>query len=226
VRSFKVTPGRRWKGAQMNGTPASGFEFTNDWFGQNIPIWDQLIPRFSPTKFLEIGSYEGRSTCYLIEKFTELSGIDIHCIDTWEGGVEHDKATMSDVERRFDNNTALAQKNAKHATVVTKHKKFSQLALADLIAAGQSLKFDVIYVDGSHQAPDVLTDCVMAFQLLRIGGLMIFDDYIWTMEAMGKQDAFNMPKPAIDAFLNIFQRKMQIVRGAPVYQLYAAKVGS
>ena len=54
---------------------------------------------------------------------------------------------------------------------------------------------------------------------------MIFDDYIWSMEVMGKQDLLNMPKPAIDAFLNIFQRKMQIVRGAPVYQLYAAKTG-
>ncbi len=210
----------------MDASNSAGYEFTNDWFGQNIPIWDQLIPRFSPTKFLEIGSYEGRSTCYLIEKFAVQAPIDIHCIDTWEGGVEHDKSTMSDVERRFDKNIALAQAGTKQPALVTKHKKFSNLALADLIAAGKSLNFDVVYVDGSHQAPDVLTDCVMSFQLLRAGGLMIFDDYIWTMEAMGKQDAFNMPKPAIDAFLNIFQRKMQIVRGAPVYQLYAAKVGA
>jgi predicted O-methyltransferase YrrM len=209
----------------MNDTPASGYEFTNDWFGQNIPIWDQLIPRFSPTRFLEIGAYEGRATCYLIQKFTELSRIDIHCIDTWEGGVEHDRSTMSDVERRFDKNIALAQAGAQNSAQITKHKKLSNLALADLIASGQSLKFDIVYVDGSHQAPDVLIDCVMSFQLLRVGGLMIFDDYIWTMEALGRQDAFNMPKPAIDAFLNIFQRKMQIVRGAPVYQLYATKVG-
>ena len=210
----------------MNVAPDSGYEFTNDWFGQNIPVWDQLIPRFQPTKFLEIGSYEGRSTCYLIEKFAALGRIEIHCIDTWEGGVEHDKSTMSDVERRFDKNTALANQKTNNQALITKHKKYSNLALADLIAARQLLKFDVVYVDGSHQAPDVLMDCVMSFQLLRSGGLMIFDDYIWTMEALGKQDAFNMPKPAIDAFLNIFQRKMQIVRGAPVYQLYAAKVGT
>lgn len=209
----------------MNGTPTPAYEFTNDWFGQNIPIWDLLIPRFNPKKFLEIGAYEGRATCHIIQKFTQLNSIDIHCIDTWEGGIEHDRSTMSDVERRFDNNIALAQASAQNAAHVTKHKKFSNLALADLIASGQSLKFDVVYVDGSHQAPDVLIDCVMSFQLLRAGGLMIFDDYIWTMEAMGKQDAFNMPKPAIDAFLNIFQRKMQIVRGTPIYQLYAAKVG-
>ena len=87
--------------------------------------------------------------------------------------------------------------------------------------------FDVVYIDGSHQAPAVLADdAVMAFHLLRSGGLMIFDDYIWSMEPMGQQDPLNMPKPATsDAFLNIFPNgKMQVVRGAPVYQMYAAKV--
>ena len=44
-------------------------EFTNNWFGRNAEkIWDQLLPQIKPTKILEIGSYEGRSTCYLIEK--------------------------------------------------------------------------------------------------------------------------------------------------------------
>jgi predicted O-methyltransferase YrrM len=210
----------------MNATTAAGYEFTNDWFVGNIPVWDMLIPQFAPTKFLEIGSYEGRSTCHLIEKFGVKTPIEFHCVDTWEGGVEHVRATMSDVERRFDHNIAIARSKATHPVHLVKHKKYSNLALAELIAAGRSGAFDVIYIDGSHQAPDVLSDCVLSFQLLRNGGLMIFDDYLWSMEAMGKQDGYNMPKPAIDAFLNIYQRKMQVVRGAPVYQLYAAKVGN
>ena len=57
-------------------------------------------------------------------------------------------------------------------------------------------------------------------------GLMIFDDYLWSMEGPGRQDPLNMPKPAIDAFINIFQRKMFVVRGAPLYQLFATKVGA
>jgi len=201
------------------------YQYTNDWFVQNIPVWDMLVPRFAPKRVLEIGSYEGRSTCYFIEKFTETNPIEIHCVDTWEGGVEHDKTAMSAVEMRFDANIAIARQQAKNPATIIKHKKFSNIALAEIIASAAA-PFDVVYVDGSHQAPDVLMDCVMSFQLLRVGGLMIFDDYIWSMEAMGKQDPLNMPKPAIDAFLNIFQRKMQIVRGAPVYQLYAAKVGA
>ena len=212
----------------MTGGPTSdpAYEFTNDWFVQNIQLWDTLVPRFKPKRFLEIGSYEGRSACYLIEKFATDQAIEIHCIDTWEGGIEHDKAGMSAVEARFDKNVRIAMdKTGNPATVVKKHKAYSHLALADLIAAERKAAFDVVYIDGSHQAPAVLADAVMGFHLLRNGGLMIFDDYIWSMEPMGKQDPFNMPKPAIDAFLNVFQRKMQIVRGAPVYQLYAAKTG-
>jgi predicted O-methyltransferase YrrM len=212
----------------MTGIPTTdpAYEFTNDWFLQNIPVWDALVPRFFPKRILEIGSYEGRSACYLIEKFGGSGPLEIHCVDTWEGGVEHDRNAMSAVETRFDKNIQTAlQKMLNPQAIVKKHKKLSYMAMAELITIERAATFDVLYIDGSHQAPHVLADAVMGFHLLRNGGLMIFDDYIWSMEPMGSQDPLNMPKPAIDAFLNVFQRKMQIVRGAPVYQLYAAKTG-
>ena len=212
----------------MSGTPTSdpAYDFTNDWFVQNIPVWDTLVPRFFPKRILEIGSYEGRSACYLIEKFGGSGALEIHCVDTWEGGVEHDRSAMSEVEARFDKNIQTAlQKMLNPNVIVKKHKKLSYVAMAELITIERAATFDVLYIDGSHQAPHVLADAVMGFHLLRNGGLMIFDDYIWSMEPMGSQDPLNMPKPAIDAFLNVFQRKMQVVRGAPVYQLYAAKTG-
>jgi Methyltransferase domain len=83
-----------------------------------------------------------------------------------------------------------------------------------------------IYIDGSHQAPDVLADSVLAFQLLRVGGIMIFDDYLWRMEPEGRQDSLNIPKPAIDSFINIFQRKLRVVSGFTNYQLYIEKTFS
>jgi predicted O-methyltransferase YrrM len=209
----------------MSIPPPLGYEFTVDWFSRCIPVWNDIVPRFKPKRILEIGSYEGRSTCYLIEKFGGAGGLEIHCVGTWEGGVEHDKTSMPGVERRFDNNVAFAKKTIGKPVEIKKHKRHSSLALAELITFGQVQKFDVVYIDGSHQAADVLTDCVLSFQLLRVNGLMIFDDYIWTNEATGKQDAFNLPKPAIDAFLNIFQRKMRLFENVPLYQLYAVKTG-
>ena len=85
--------------------------------------------------------------------------------------------------------------------------------------------FDWIYVDGSHEAPDVLADAVLAFMLLRPGGLLVFDDYLWAMPDAPVADFYQLPKPAIDAFVNINQRKLDIVL-APLYQLYVRKLSS
>ncbi|MBX9679090.1 MAG: class I SAM-dependent methyltransferase [Gemmataceae bacterium] len=60
-------------------------------------------------------------------------------------------------------------------------------------------QFDFIHVDGSHAAPDVLSDAVLSWPLLKAGGLLAFDDYEWSMFA----DPRKCPKLAIDAFLTI-----------------------
>lgn len=39
--------------------------------------------------------------------------------------------------------------------------------------------FDVVYIDGSHDAEAVLADMVMADAILRPGGLMLLDDFEW-----------------------------------------------
>ena len=132
---------------------------------------------------------------------------------------------MGEVERRFDHNVMVAKQRASHRVSVKKFKKPSMQALTEIIARREA-PFDLVYVDGSHQAPDVLSDAVLAFQLLRIGGIMIFDDYLWRLEPDGRQDLLNMPKPAIDSFVNIFQRKLRVMHGLPLWQLYLEKTFS
>ena len=74
------------------------YDFTNNWFEDSAKgVWDSLIPQINPTRILEIGSYEGASTCFLIEKLAASKEIEIHCVDTWEGGVEHAEVNMSDL---------------------------------------------------------------------------------------------------------------------------------
>jgi predicted O-methyltransferase YrrM len=200
------------------------YEFSNDWFGYTAGVWDKILPKFDPFKILEVGSYEGRSACYMLEKLTQKHGIELYCVDTWQGGDEHDKSSMHEVEKRFDRNIKIAINKAEHQSSVIKLRGLSQAILPHLMADGNTGTFDFIYIDGSHQAPDVLADSVMAFYLLKVGGLLIFDDYLWYMEKPGEQDMLNMPKPAIDAFLNIFQRKLQILMKMPLYQIYAQKM--
>lgn len=201
------------------------YEFTADWFSRFAAVWTAILKQHPPTRILEIGSYEGRSATFLIDHCAAERPVELFCVDTWAGGVEHDREAMRAVETRFDANLAKAREKAAHPVALHKIKSLSHQALAELIAQGASETFDLIYIDGSHQAPDVLADAVLAFRLLKVGGVMAFDDYLWSMEPKGRQDFYNMPKPAVDAFINIYQRKM-VVLGAPLYQLYARKVGA
>ena len=210
------------------------YEFTNDWFNQtaSLPVWRQIISNNKPTKILEIGSFEGRSTCWLIETCTmsNQSDIQICCVDSWEGGIEHKKGAgksseMSDVEERFDRNISVAKSKVKFNSHIRKIKHYSHQALPMLMSEGKYEFFDLIYIDGSHQAPDVLCDAVLAFKLLRINGIMVFDDYLWQEKLPYGVDLIRCPKAAIDAFTNIFCRKINIIT-APLYQLYVQKISN
>jgi glycosyltransferase involved in cell wall biosynthesis/predicted O-methyltransferase YrrM len=204
---------------------APKYEFTVDLFSRNVSVWAQLIDHLKPARILEIGSFEGKSTCYLIEQCTKQGAVGIYCVDTWEGGGGGGSNAMSDAEGRFDRNVALAQQQATHAASVKKFKKRSARALVEIMAR-QEAPFDLIYIDGSRRASDVLADAVLAFQLLRIGGIMIFDDYLRHLEPEGGQDPLDTPKPAIDAFINLFQGKLRVVAGLPLRQLYVEKKAS
>lgn len=198
------------------------YAFTNGWFANSQKIWERILPQYDVRRVVEIGSYEGRSACFLIETLAAKHPLELHCIDTWAGGVEHSGDDMGAVEARFHGNVAQARAQAAHAVDLHVDKSLSHPALARLVAAGRSGSFDLVYVDGSHQAPDVLADAVLAFMLLRKGGLMIFDDYLWSEHLPGGRDPLRMPKPAIDAFVNVNLRKLTVI-GAPLYQLYVRK---
>ena len=62
-------------------------------------------------------------------------------------------------------------------------------------------------MDGSHAAPDVLTDAVMAFGLAKSGAVLLFDDYLW----VDMPGLLNRPKIAIDAFQTIFSEKCDLI---------------
>lgn len=208
-----------------NPDKADDYQFTNEWFGYVRPIWSNLIPQINPTKILEIGSFEGASTCFLIDTLSPLKPIEIHCIDTWEGGIEHESTNtdLSSVEARFIHNTNKATQSSKNKIDLEIHKGYSDVQLAKLLANQKQGYFDFIYVDGSHQAPDVLCDAILSFRLLRVGGFIAFDDYLWAENLPYGIDPIRCPKIAIDAFTNVYCRKLRIIE-AQLYQLYIQKV--
>jgi predicted O-methyltransferase YrrM len=183
------------------------YKFTQDWFSHNIPVWEQLVKSLPERKsFLEIGSFEGRSTVWIVENMMEDGG-HIDCVDTWEGSEEHDGIDMSEVIRNFRHNAKLLGKKYPERTVC-EHWESSQWALSQFNASMEGdTVYDFIYIDGSHVAKDVLTDACMAWPLLKQGGLLVFDDYLWGES----RDILHRPRFAVDVFTNIFAESLDIV---------------
>ena len=227
----------------------SEYQFTKDWFHWAPEVWNQLTPLLPEGRrsFLEIGSFEGRSTVWIIENMMN-PGDWIDCVDTWGGGEEHKEAgeDMTSVETRFKYNVNLAlggavveergeykfpypahTRYASPAPTEGQRKKLYRYKCTSTQYLGSKLAgcvdnenlFDFIYIDGSHTAPDVLADACMAWPLLKPTGLMVFDDYMWG----NPRDALHRPKIAIDAFTNIFGETAEIIHVG--YQLVVRKKG-
>ena len=175
--------------------------FTQDYFSHNIPHLTAMMKRIPEKKrFLEIGSFEGRSTCWFLEQMDDDGSIT--CIDTWMGSEEHVNLNLQELRNRFDENVKSVVKPSQFIRAM---QKTSFAGLAMLATAEQ--EYDFIYIDGSHQAQDVLTDACMAFPLLKKDGVMVFDDYLWGKEL----GVLHNPKIAVDAFTTIFAEQCHIV---------------
>jgi hypothetical protein len=109
-----------------------------------------------------------------------------------------DQRIIQDIHRHNTDLTRLPSQTVEVMPVMSYH------GLAQLIVDRR--EFDLIYVDGSHCSDAVLADATMAFGLLKPKGYMIFDDYLW-MEAV---DSLDRPKMSIDAFINMFQKHIDV----------------
>lgn len=175
-------------------------KFSQDWFSHNIPNFQHIHNELKTLDhILEIGAFEGKATCWMLENMLSPTG-HMHVIDTFTGSEEHAGLEITDLRKTFNQNVAKARKETQGVYV---YERKSYEGLAHLIVSGYSEKFDFIYVDGSHTAPDVLTDACMAFGLLRPNGIMLFDDYMW----MAIPELLHRPKAAIDFFTTIFSEK-------------------
>lgn len=175
--------------------------FTNNWFQTTAKanFEKYLLPlKDKPVSFLEIGCYEGQSSLWMLENVLTHKNSGLTVIDTFEGSPEHGEE--NDLLERFKENI-----KGYSPRILKGNSRFFLKNLA--INQFDDIEYDFIYVDGSHEATDVLEDAVLSFPLLKTGGLMIFDDY-----QFGSQlDKHLTPKPAIDAFLEVYANKIKVL---------------
>lgn len=171
--------------------------FTSDWHSQHAPVWRALvIPRLAGRRirWLEIGSHEGRSAVWTLEHVIR-PGDELVCVDYWP---------RADVEARFDANVGSR---------ATKVKRLATQYLVESACRGE--RFACIYIDSDHDARAIVEQAAVAWILLEVGGVLIFDDYRWHHPA-GQVGVLD-PAVGIDAFLAAYSLEITLLhRGAQV----------
>lgn len=182
--------------------PDGNYTFTSDWFTKHIPTWNRLLSELKGKpglSYLEIGVWEGRSFFWVLDHILTHPSSRAIAIDIFTGAEE---------QRFLDN-----LRRSGHASQINVIKGYSQQKLREL----QLNSIDLIYIDGDHRSKGVIMDAVLSWDLLKEGGILIFDDY---------QFPADLPRElrsefAIDVFLTLFQDELQVLdRG---YQLVVRK---
>ncbi|MEG4421111.1 tetratricopeptide repeat protein [Microcoleus sp. LAD1_D5] len=192
------------KAGELRGWPecaAKDYQFTQDWFTHNIPIWKRHLQEFTGIadfQVVEIGSFQGMSACWLLDNILTHPTAKITCIDLY-------------FQQHFKGN--IVKTGA--ADRVIELEGYSQ----DLLVNLNSEYYDVAYIDGCHKPTSALQDAILSWRLVKVGGLMIFDDYEFTFPDSPEQDT----KIGIDVFLEMFGSQLEVVHKG--YQLIVKKMG-
>ena len=165
--------------------------YTTDWVSPFEERWrDELshLKNQSNVRILEIGSFEGRSANWFLDNIATHPSSSVTCVDPFGPRLE----------QFFYHNIRVGG----NAERVVKLKGKSQDVLRDL---DLKERFDFIYVDGCHLPACAITDITLSWDLLKLGGVLIIDDYGWDEPPL-----LDRPELAVDSFLQIFEPYIEV----------------
>ena len=160
-------------------------------------------------RFLQIGAYTGDASVWLCENVLRNSTSTLIDVDTWTGSNE-DEHSRIDFEKVYEYYEARVKV---YRTVIRLKMTSDQYFAGD-----NEAKFDFIYVDGDHTAAQVERDANGSWALLKSGGILAFDDYLWGPDLPPE----TTPKPAIDKFLA--EHAGEFVQLVDSYQVWIQKL--
>jgi predicted O-methyltransferase YrrM len=172
--------------------------FSQKWFLNNFEVFHHYLPKDLTTNFsyLEIGSYEGLSALNILFHYKNAK---VTAIDLWEESninSESLKVNFNEIEGKFNKNL--------EGYKYTKIKNDSVIALREILK--KNIYFDLIYIDGSHNGEDILSDAIESYKLLNTGGIIIFDDVVNTNKNINIQSYKGFEK-----FFEIHKKNIKVL---------------
>ena len=171
--------------------------FSQKWFLNNFEIFTFFLPKDKSLKFdyLEVGCYEGLSSFYVL---SEYKSVNAFFLDIWDMPNSNSKTLSHNfglIEKAFDQNlSGFDFKKMKNDSVISMRKLLKE-----------NVHFDFIYIDGSHNGEDILSDAIEAFKILKVNGLMFFDDFL-----QHDDNRILQSYVGIDKFLSLYSDYLKI----------------
>ena len=137
----------------------------------------EVVTKYKPKHILEIGTYKGRTACYLINEAKRYHGDKVvyYGIDLFE------KCTTELAQKEFSKSKPTlpmdkVYANIRKATLSVRiylYKGFSK----DTIPKLPNIFFDLIFIDGGHSPETIATDWKNIQRFIHDKTIIIFDDY-------------------------------------------------
>ena len=158
------------------------------------------------THVIEIGCFEGYGTLKLNELFCSNKNSTITCIDPLEDLYVKNNEEFSDINPMF-----IGQYNKFITnTNYIKDKIILERGLSnDVLPKLKKKYYDFIYIDGDHSENQVYLDGLNSIELIKNGGIILFDDYNWTHKTQ-------VTKNGIEKFITEFNDKIIVLFRGPV----------
>jgi len=190
-----------WNGIYVAILQKRSVSYTVNWFNpEDFNILEKYKNK-SNVNFLEIGAFEGMGTNYFIDNFLTGDNSFITCIDPWIKYSESTVTKMNEWDNLINENTYNIFINN---TNYNKKKLIIKRGLSSDILPKLEKIYDFIYIDGDHSEQAVWLDAIYSFKILRINGIIIFDDYEWN-------SGDKSPKKAIDKFLDEYKSYIKVI---------------
>ncbi len=174
------------------------------WFeNRSLRLWTaNLLPRAPFASYLEIGVFCGNSLVWATRHLVGKGGTAVG-VDPYEGPLcGRTEAVAQEAYEIARGKVRRLQRRGHHCELV-RERSFDYLKTAQG-------PFDLIYVDGNHLAAECLTDICLAWSLLTVGGVMIFDD-LHLRERRGRHRRDPEVQEAWQAFQGCFKNRYRAV---------------
>jgi len=148
--------------------------FTRRFYANFKTIQHELAGK--PINYMEVGVFLGSTAAWAIDNVLTHPDARYYGIDPWEWFKPmHRRFPTPEIwkEKMLDKVDSLRKKYDGKAEFI---QGYSQDVLMQSRWKRQSMDF--IYIDGHHTIQCVLRDFVLTWPLLKIGGIMFFDDYL------------------------------------------------